>query len=299
MPEIDLKTLEVLDYPPLTENPEEAKAHIDKYGMCLIKDALSQEEVDVIDDRLREQAEAEDKLGLGTKLRGDERRGIKISDEEKVSRLLWNLMNKGDCFLPLIDHPKILPCVQYIIGERVLIGSMGAHMNGPGNERMALHQDQYPLVPHHMPFAFMSNVLIMISDNAPQNGGTKMIPGSHKWPDLEYPQMNSEEGLAIAKSVTAPRGTALVYDARIWHSNGLNRSNDLRNNIAIPYFQPWVRPQENMQYSLRPELVDKLTDRQKKILGFGNYGTLGGHDGSSVSPATFDRDRPSIGILKP
>lgn len=299
MSDVELASLEMLDYPPLTQDLEEAKTHIDKYGMCLIENVLSQEEVDVIDVRLRKQAAAEDAQGLGSKLRGDEHLRPELSNDDRVSRLLWNLFNKGDCFLPLIDHPKILPLVQYIIGKKVLLGSMGCHMNGPGNERMALHQDQYPLVPHHMPMAFMANVLIMITDNSPQNGGTKMIPGSHKWPDLEYPQMNSEEGLALPKSVTAPRGSAIIYDARIWHSNGLNRSNDLRNNIAIPYFQPWVRPQENAQYSMLPEVVEKLSKQQRRIVGFGSFGTLGGHDGSSVSPADFDRERQPIGILTP
>ena len=45
-------------------------------------------------------------------------------------------------------------------------------MNGSGNERMALHQDQWPLVPHPMKFPFMANVMYLISDNSPENGGT-------------------------------------------------------------------------------------------------------------------------------
>ena len=62
--------------------------------------------------------------------------------------------------------------------------------------------------------------------------------------------------------------------------------------------QSWIRPQENSQYSVRQEVLDKLTDKQKEVLGFSPFGTLGGHDGSSVSPAEFDRIRESIGILK-
>lgn len=295
---VDLKTLPVFDFPPLTADLEAAKTHIDEYGMCLLEDVLTKDECDEIEMRLTEQAAGEDMRGLGTKLRGDEGYGNRPIKEERVSRLLWNLFNKGDCFLPLINHPKIIAMVRYILGEKVLLGSMGCHMNGPGNEKMVLHQDCWPLVPEPLPFAFMANTLTLITDNSDNNGGTRMIPGSHKWPTVSYRQMNSEEGLAIPKAITAPRGTAIVYDARIWHSNGQNRSNAMRNNIAIPYFQPWVRPQENTQYSVRPEVFDKLSDEQKEILGFSNFGTLGGHDGSSVSPANFDRNRESIGILK-
>lgn len=299
MEDVDLASLPVLDFPPLTDDPEEAKAHLDEYGACILADVLTPLQVEEIDVRLLEQAAGEEALGLGSKMRGDEGLGVKTAVEERVSRLVWNLINKGTCFLSLIDHPKILPLVKHILGEKLILCSTGAHMNGPGNELMALHQDQFPLIPHNLPFAAMCNVLFLITDNSPQNGGTRIVPGSHKWPPVPYRQMNAPEGRALAKSITAPKGSALVIDGRLWHSNGLNRSNALRSNITNPYLQPWVRPQENHQYSVRPEVFERANDIQKELMGFSEFGSLGGHDGSSVSPARFDRDKESIGILSP
>ena len=294
---LDLAGLEVLPFPPLTADIEEAKRHIDQYGIALLADALSSDEVEELDARLNEQAAGEAKRGVANLLRGDEGFGARPADAERVSCLLWNLVNKGDCFLPLIDHPKCLPLVQHIVGKRLLLGSFGAHMNGHGNEQMPLHQDQWPLIPHHLDFCAFTNTLWLITPNSPENGGTRMVPGSHKWPPVSPRQMNSREGQALAQSVTAPAGTLIVYDGRIWHGNGLNRSGAVRSNISIPYAQPWVRPQENHQYSLRPDVYEKLTPLQRKILGFGHFGTLGGHDGSSVSPRSFDRDRESTSAL--
>jgi hypothetical protein len=295
--ESELSSLPALDYPALTDDLGQARADIDEYGIALVADALSQAEVRVIDDRLNEQAAGEAKLGVGTALRGDEAFGARPPKEKQVSRLLWNLVNKGDCFLPLIDHPKSLPLVQHILGKWLLLGSMGAHMNGPGNELMPLHQDQWPLIPHHLDFCAFTNTLWLISANSPENGGTRMVPGSHKWPPVRPGLMNSAAGQAIAQSVSAPAGTLIVYDGRVWHGNGLNRGAAVRSNVAIPYAQPWVRPQENHQYSLREEVFGKLSPRQRSMLGFGHFGTLGGHDGSSVSSAPFDRTRESIGML--
>lgn len=156
MNDTELKTLE---YPPLTEDLEEAKTHLDEYGMALIANVLDKDEVEEMDKRLNEQFLGEEKYKVGSKVRGDEGLGKESTEEEKVSRLVWNLINKGDCFLKLIDHPKILPLIQHLIGERVSLCSMGAHMNGSGNEKMALHQDQWPLVPHPMDFPFMANVM--------------------------------------------------------------------------------------------------------------------------------------------
>ena len=103
---IQVKDLEVIDYPPLTEDLEEAKEHLDLYGMALVKNALSDDEVSQMDKRLTEQFFGEEKYKVGSKVRGDEGLGVESSEEEKVSRLVWNLINKGDCFLKLIDHPK-------------------------------------------------------------------------------------------------------------------------------------------------------------------------------------------------
>lgn len=290
--------LQPMDYPPLTEDLEEAKKHLDEFGVCIIKNVFSAEEIEIIDKRLKEQFSGEEKSKVGSKIRGDEGFGVKSSEDEKVSRLVWNLFNKGDCFIPLINHPKIYPLIEHIIGEKVLLCSMGAHMNGSGNERMPLHQDQWPLIPHPLEFPVMANSMVLVTDNFPENGGTRLIPGSHKWPKIEYGIANSSKYQEMAKSVSAPKGSAIVWEGRVWHGNGLNRSGEIRSNISTAYFQSWIRPQENSQYSVRKEVLKKLSDKQKEILGFVPFGSLGGHDGSSVSPAEFDRDKESIGILK-
>ena len=49
MNDTELKTLE---YPPLTEDLEEAKAHLDKYGMALIANVLDKDEVEEMDKDL-------------------------------------------------------------------------------------------------------------------------------------------------------------------------------------------------------------------------------------------------------
>ena len=287
-----------LNYPPLTDDLEEAKSHLDEYGVCIVKDVFSPEEVDVMDKRLKEQFAGEEKNKVGTKSRGDEGYGVKSSNEEKVSRLVWNLINKGNCFISLIDHPKLFPLINHILGEHVVLCSMGAHMNGSGNERMPLHMDQWPLVPHPLDFPVMANTMVLVTDNSPENGGTRLIPGSHKWPKIDYKTANSSKYQDMAKSITAPKGSAIVWEGRVWHGNGLNRSGEVRSNISIAYLQSWIRPQENSQYSVREGVLEKLTEKQKEVLGFSPFGTLGGHDGSSVSRAEFDRNRESIGILK-
>ena len=50
--------------PSHTKDLYQAKKDLDKYGYCLIPEALSEEEIKSAKDRLLEQAEAEERLGL-------------------------------------------------------------------------------------------------------------------------------------------------------------------------------------------------------------------------------------------
>ena len=52
---MEIADLETLDYPPLTDDLDEAKAHLDKYGMALIENVLTSAEVEEMDQRLNEQ----------------------------------------------------------------------------------------------------------------------------------------------------------------------------------------------------------------------------------------------------
>ena len=45
MNKTDLKNLTYLDYPPITDDLELAKSHLDDYGVAIIKDVLSSESV--------------------------------------------------------------------------------------------------------------------------------------------------------------------------------------------------------------------------------------------------------------
>ena len=121
--------LETLDYPPLTEDIEEAKNHLDKYGMALIANVLNEDEVEEMDRRLNEQFLGEEKYKVGSKVRGDEGFGVQSSEEEKVSRLVWNLINKGDCFKTNRSSKNITSNTTYHWGKSLSV------LNGSPYER--------------------------------------------------------------------------------------------------------------------------------------------------------------------
>ncbi|MDG2305278.1 MAG: phytanoyl-CoA dioxygenase family protein [Candidatus Binatia bacterium] len=266
--------------------------------MCLIPEAIPGELVREIDERMKEQASGEESLGLGATFRGDEAFGGQAAPEGRVSRLLWNLVNKGSVFLPLIDHPTVFPLVEEMLGDRIRLAALAGHMNGHNNEQIPLHQDQTAHIPRPLSFIAWANVMWLITDNSVRTGGTRVIPGSHLWPEVDSRKVNFQGGQGLAKTVEAPGGTALVFEGRLWHGNGLNRSGAVRNNILASYVPGWIRTQENYPYTVLDEVHSRASQRQRELLGFGHFRTLGAHDGSSYLSAGFDRTIEPVGILK-
>ena len=65
---MNIADLETLDYPPHTADLEEAKAHLDEYGMALIENVLTAKEVEEMDQRLNEQFLGEEKHQVGSEI---------------------------------------------------------------------------------------------------------------------------------------------------------------------------------------------------------------------------------------
>ena len=70
--------LEPLDYPPLTEDLEEAKNHLNDFGVCIIKNAFSAEEVEIMDKRLKNNLLVKKSMGLALRLGEMKVMGLKV-----------------------------------------------------------------------------------------------------------------------------------------------------------------------------------------------------------------------------
>lgn len=255
------------DLPELTDDVVRARGDLDRHGFCLIRDALSGSEVASVRARLVEQAAAE------------ARDGVAFFDSGGANQRLWNLVNKGDEFRSLVALPSAIEIMRHLLGERFLLSSLTANIAGPGGEPMVLHQDQGYVPFPHPPYPLVSNIAWLLDDVTDANGGTRFVPGSHLWnkPLTERASTVAAEG---------PAGTAVVFDGRIYHGTGANRTDAKRHVVLAYYCRPFVRQQENPFLSLAPEVDATLPSEVRRLLGYRIWGTLGGVEG----PASADAD---------
>ncbi|BCI56128.1 hypothetical protein NIIDNTM18_54060 [Mycolicibacterium litorale] len=139
---------------------------------------------------------------------------------------------------------------------------------GPGNKPQTLHRD----LENHPPFVRMGpsgpevmvNFLIALTDFSEDNGGTRIIPGSHAWSD--YTDRGNHD---MTVPVAMKAGSALFFSGKVVHGGGSNRTADeFRRAIALPLQPSFLTPEEPYAFLLDLDTVRTLPARVQAILGF-------------------------------
>ncbi len=137
---------------------------------------------------------------------------------------------------------------------------------GPGEATQRIHRDDAIWeVPEPKP-PLALHCMWALTDFTADNGGTRIVPGSHLWPAGREP----EAGEIIATAM--PRGSVALYNARTWHGGGANRSNGQRIGVLLGYLLGWLRQEENQYLTVPPELARALPEKLQRLIGYDLHG---------------------------
>ena len=94
-------------------------------------------------------------------------------------------------------------------------------------------------------------------------GHPRLAPARH---DPRPP--DDDNDVAGAVPVLARPGTAVLFDRRLWHMRGENRSSLARKALFYAYTYRWVRPRDDIR--IAPELFGTITPIRAQLLGAGS-----------------------------
>ena len=266
--------------PPLTDDLGAAKAHLAEYGFARIADALSADELDEARTRIEAQAAGERDCDHAFMDGNGEKPGShEVFGRDGPNQRIWNLINKGEIFRSIVMKDFAQTLIRHVLGDErlgsdVLLSSFTANIAGKGGVPMALHSDQ-GYMPLGTTYPVVANIMWMLTDFTEENGGTRVVPGSHR---KESPTEPVDPATSIA--ATGPAGTAMIFDGRLWHGTGANTMDEARVGILSYFCRPFIRQQENFTLSLAPEVIAKCSPELLSILGFQTWATLGMVEGS-------------------
>ena len=276
---------EGVELPKPTEDIDQVRADMRKFGYGLVKNALSAEQVETLKEAVKQQAAGEVEAGVAAKDGGP----------NTPNQRIWTLINKGQEFHDLLEHDLIDEIVPEFLGEHALIHSYSANIARPGNTPMVLHTDQVAIQPPMRNLAFGLNIMWYLTDITADNGATRVFPGSHIG-DIAPDDPFSIEGTVPAEG---PAGTALVFESRLWHATGPNKQTSGERPVILMFFmRSFIRQQENNFLSIRPEVEATMTDRVRKMLGYQTTGALGGVEGKVMEGIWVSRLENPVGPFR-
>lgn len=131
----------------------------------------------------------------------------------------------------------------------------------PGEPAQLLHRDDdiWPIAHNG---EVMLNTIWMLDDFTEENGATRLIPGSNKWPRTRAP----EPGEAVFAE--APAGSLLVFLGSTLHGGSANRSAATRHGILLSYRAAWLAPTEKLLLSIPQDVARTLPPELQKLIGY-------------------------------
>jgi ectoine hydroxylase-related dioxygenase (phytanoyl-CoA dioxygenase family) len=233
--------------------PEEF-ARLDRDGYVLLEDAMGP-------DLLRELRAA---IQARFEVEG-EQAGQEFKTEEHARRLA-NLVNKGDVFRRAIVLPRMIAGVRHVLGADAKLSSLNARSTDPHtDDGQPLHVDMSAL-PDERGY-WVCNTVWLLDDFTPDNGATRVVPGSHRWgrrpqdalADAMAP--HPDEVLVLGKA-----GSIAVMNAHTWHGGTANRTD--RPRLAMHgFYCRRDKPQQQYQKQLLdPAVQAALTPELRGLL---------------------------------
>ncbi len=258
-----------------TPSADEAKLQADfvRWGYCLVKDAMSPTQVQAQVNRLLEQAAAERRLNASI-----------MSGANDNAQLVNNLVLKGSIFRDAVEFresaaqrgPLVDSLLTRIMGKAFGLGCAHGSIVHTGGGLQELHIDQGGVPMPYPPYPFGSLIIWCYSDFSLANGGTYIVPGSHRTAngttcfqdgvDL-LGHLDTPPGLV---AICAPTGTCIITDTRVLHCGGRRTAPGTRYAMRCHYNRAFIRPlheQSTANIHVPNDVYELLSPRLKQMMG--------------------------------
>jgi hypothetical protein len=225
------------------------RLQFDVYGFVLLEDVLNGDEVQRMKQALY-RLRAEPDL--------DAHR-VYINRRDDFHFHVGHLIEYDPALLEYATHPKLLPLVREIVGGPVRLEESEALINSrdPGTDAWDPTKSEVEPIhfhtgarhgwatysQHHHFRCLFVKTLTYLSDVGPGDGGTAVIPGSHRlaWPEEDIIAAALSDKRLIHQ-VEAKAGSVLLFPESLVHSTTLVQTANERVVLISGYTPPFIRP---------------------------------------------------------
>jgi hypothetical protein len=247
------------------------RLHLDVYGYVLLENVLTAQEVERMKAALY-RMQADPNL---------EAQRVYTHRHGSHYQLFGHLVEYDPALLAYAVHPKLLPLAEELVGGAVRLEESEAIINrrNPDVDTDALRGRKVNPVGFHTGtrhgwgtytesnqfHCLFVKTLAYLTDVGPEDGGTAVIPGSHKmsWPQQEMIEAALSDERLIHQ-ITAPAGSVLLFPESLIHSTTEILSDKERVILVSGYTPTMLR--EWMGNEISPEFIQTLPEAMRPVL---------------------------------
>ena len=229
------------------------KKHLDEQGYLPLPGILTPAQVTAVRRRVEELIA----------IQGD-KAGAEFKQEAGAHRLA-NLVDKGPLFEICFSQPRVLAAMSHVLKGDFKLSSLNGRASLPGEGLQPLHADWADGVD---PSDFqVCNSIWLLVDFTPENGATRVVPGSHLSGQHPASVLDDPEAKhADEVLLTDAAGTVVIFNSHLWHGGTVNRTDSPRYALHS-YFTRRGNPQQVEQKAfLSPDTLARLSPAQRFIL---------------------------------
>ena len=196
-----------------------------------------------------------------------------VSGVAGISRTFASEVVCHPVLLALCDRVLLPSCARYQLNIGHLL------QRGPGADEQWLHRDEavWSDVPRPHPELQLAAVIAFVEFTR-ENGATRVVPGSHRWPDRELSpaqQAARRTPAACIAYAEMPAGSAVVYSGGTIHAGGANVTDIPRRGAHLSYCLGWLRTEENNYLAVPPAFAATLPRLAQEIIGYAVHDSIG------------------------
>ncbi|MEU4792143.1 phytanoyl-CoA dioxygenase family protein [Micromonospora tulbaghiae] len=172
---------------------------------------------------------------------------------------LENLPNKGRIFEDFFLNSVVVKLAERFLGPEFIaqdVWSFGIPAHSPAYR---LHSDDDVRTPGK-PLSLVT--IYPLVDFTADNGGTRVVPGSH-W----IPRFPDGPDCPGEINIEAPAGSCVILFGSLWHSSGANRTDRIRTSMSAYFTVPWIRQELDFSRTLSPDVLSRASPEARRIFG--------------------------------
>lgn len=162
----------------------------------------------------------------------------------RETSIRYSLLDLNDMVQAVCRLPTLLEVVGELIGESFFHAQVEGREPKPGCGHQRLHRDMSAQRPGDSVSA-----IVYFDDYGPDNGSTRLIPGTHRPSQDDAPFNPNDESRTI--QLTGQAGDILVFDVDLVHAGSLNKGGARRRSLLTSYFAAPLHPMMTRTAHLR------------------------------------------------